>query len=232
MLTMRDHDVQDYAVLDDMDATDVGVLTDDDRACLAEVGQYLATTDAWQRFGVWLLHKHFEPSDGEVFVERLAHSPRGTRTAPMERTPDLQATAIRFDGTHAIGMEFAAPADFGDTAPFNDDDEAVLAGIAELLGASGKLDRFGVRVIRNPLGLNEGEMLHETSDSSNRALHCVAGARGELMTEDTIETNWTWRVVEGETQPIVMQDCTVGCVRVGEGHDINHAHSEDFGGND
>ena len=104
MLTMRDHGVQDYAVLPDMDGTDVGVLNDDDRACLAEVGQYLATTDAWNRFGIWLLHKHFEPSDGEVFVEQLAHSPRGTRTAPIERTADLTATAIRFDDSVDAGV--------------------------------------------------------------------------------------------------------------------------------
>jgi hypothetical protein len=237
MLTMRDHDVEDYTVLRDMDGTDVGVLSDDDRACLAEVGQYLATTDAWQRFGVWLLHKHFEPSDGEVFVEQLAHSPRGTRTAPIERAPDLQATAIRFDGsvgagTHAIGMEFAAPADFGDAAPFDDDDEAILTGIAERLDASGKLDRFGVRLIRNPLGLTEREVLHETSDSSDRTLHCIVSDRDALVAEHTIETTWRWRVIDGESQPTVMQECTVGCVRVGEGHDISHAHSEDFGGND
>src|SRR6476620_5071657 len=116
MLTMRDHGVQDYAELLDMDATDGGVLTDDDRACLTEMGQYLATTDAWQRFGIWLLHKHFEPLEGEVFVERTVDSPRGTLTAPIERTSDLHATAIRFDESveSVIGMEFADPADFGD----------------------------------------------------------------------------------------------------------------------
>jgi hypothetical protein len=237
MLTMRDHGVQDYAVLPDMDGTDVGVLNDDDRDCLAELGQYLATTDAWNRFGIWLLHKHFEPSDGEVFVEQLAHSPRGTRTAPIERTADLTATAIRFDGSvdagvGAIGMEFAAPVDFGDTAPFSEEDEAILAGIAERLEASGKIDRFGVRLIRNPLGLTETEVLHETSDSSDRTLHCIVSDRDALVPENTIETTWRWRVVEGESQPMVMQECTVGCVRIGEGHDINHAHSEDFGGND
>jgi hypothetical protein len=40
-----------------MDATNVGVLGEDDRACLKELGDYLATTDAWHRFAIWLLHK-------------------------------------------------------------------------------------------------------------------------------------------------------------------------------
>src|SRR5690348_3023488 len=118
MLTMRDHSVEDYTVLPDMDATDVGVLGDDDRACLAELGEYLASTDAWQRFAIWLLHKHFDPAPGEVFVEHATRSPRGTRTAPLQRHADLNATALRFDGSTAlVGMEFAAPDDFGDTVP-------------------------------------------------------------------------------------------------------------------
>ena len=62
MLTMRDHDVEDYVALRDMDATDVGVLSEDDRACLDELGHYLVLTDAFERFAIWLLHKHFEPA--------------------------------------------------------------------------------------------------------------------------------------------------------------------------
>jgi hypothetical protein len=237
MLTMRDHRVEDYADLNDMDRTDVGMLTEDDRACLAEVGQYLATTDAWQRFGIWLLHKHFEPSDGEVFVEQLVSAPRGTHTAPKARATELEATAIRLRGSsegevEAVGMEFAGPQDFGDTAPFSEDDEAVLAGIAERLEAVGKLDRFGVRLIRNPLGMAEGEVLHETSDSRDRTLHCTVSQRDALVAEHTVETTWRWRVVEGAAQPMVMQDCTATCIRVGEGHDVAHDHEEDFGGND
>jgi hypothetical protein len=42
VLMMRDHRVEDYALLPDMDGTDVVVLRDDDRARLEELGQYLA----------------------------------------------------------------------------------------------------------------------------------------------------------------------------------------------
>src|ERR1700742_2194266 len=143
MLTMRDHGVEDYAALRDMDATDVGELGEDDRACLEELGQYLVTTDAWQRFGIWLLHKHFEPESGEVFVERSVRAPRGTRTAPLQRAEfgeeGLSTTAIRFDavgsGVEIVGMEFAEPDEFGDTEPLTGDDEPVLGGICERLKA-------------------------------------------------------------------------------------------------
>ncbi|WP_458318505.1 hypothetical protein [Mycolicibacterium brisbanense] len=237
MLIMRDHDVEDYEALRDMDATDVGELRADDQACLDELGQYLVTTDAWQRFGIWLLHKHFLPDPGEVFVEQSVRSPRGTKTSPMNRSAfgQLSATAIRFDDTAAglgvIGMEFAEPDDFGDTEPLSDDDAIVLAGIAERLQAHGKSDRFGVRLIRNPLELTDDEMLHETTDSGDRTMNCTVGERAEVLVQQNVtQTAWKWRVVHGGPETIVMQDCTAGCVRVGEGHDLAHTASgtDDF----
>ena len=237
MLTMRDHGVEDYAALRHMDTTDVGDLSDDDRACLAELGEYLSSTDAWQRFGIWLLHKHFEPKPGEVFVEHSMRSPRRTETAPAMRTafPELNTTAIRFDdptvGFGVVGMEFAEPDDFGDTEPLSDDDEAILTGICERLHAYDKIERFGVRLIRNPLGLSENELLHETCDSSTRTMHCTVGERDVMLANrKTIQTAWKWRVVQDGVHAVVMQDCTAGCVRVGEGHDVAHTASgtDDF----
>ncbi len=86
MLTMRDHGVEDYESLRDMDTTDVGELREDDHACLEELGKYLVDTDASNRFGIWLLHKHFEPAPGEVFVEHTMRAPRKTETSPIERS--------------------------------------------------------------------------------------------------------------------------------------------------
>jgi hypothetical protein len=243
MLTMRDHGVEDYAELRDMDATDVGDLADDDRACLDELGQYLVAAEAWDRFGIWLLHKHFEPVPGEVFVERIIREPRGTETAPLPRSAfgkqGLSTTAIRFDqrvsaGIGVVGMEFAQPGDFGGVSPLSDDDEAVLAGLAQRLQAHGKIDRFGVRLIRDPLAMSEDELLSETSDSARRTLHCAVTERDAMPPATTIETNWRWRVVQGETAPIVMVECTAGCKRVGEGHDISHTNTPEGGdfGND
>ncbi len=240
MLTMRDHGVEDYQTLRHMDTTDVGELSDDDRTCLEELGQYLVSTDAWQRFGIWLLHKHFEPEPGEVFVEHAMQSPRRTQTAPLMRSAfddrGLRPTAIRFDeldtdGVGVVGMEFAEPDDFGDAEPLSDDDETILTGICERLQAYEKIERFGVRLIRNPLGLSEHELLHETCDSSTRTMHCSVGERDVMLADQkTIQTAWKWRVVQDGAHAVVMQDCTAGCVRVGEGHDVAHTASgtDDF----
>jgi hypothetical protein len=232
MLTMRDHDVDDYVALRDMDATDVGVLSEDDRECLAELGQYLVDAGADHRFAVWLLHKHFEPAVGEVFVERALTAARRMETTLEPRAgQELGATALRFDaavqsGVGVIGMEFAEPEDFGCTSPLSQDDATVLAGLAERLRAHGKLERFGVKLIRNPLDLLERELLLETCDSSKRELYCDVSERAELPADATIiETTWRYRLMQGQTKAIVMQDCTAGCVSVPGGHDLGHAHS-------
>jgi hypothetical protein len=236
MLQIRDHGVHDYTELLDMDATDVGVLSEDDRDCLRELGEYLVGTDASQRFAMWLLHKHFEPGVGEVFVERAIREEGKTETTLVDRSgfaeDGLHATGIRFSTEDdselgLIGMEFAEPDDFGGIAPVSTDDETVLAGIAVRLRTRGKLDRFGVKLIRNPLGLTDGELLLETCDSAERMLFCDLSLREAIPADlSVIETTWRWKLVQGQTQPVVMQDCTAGCVSVGEGHDLSHKHSQ------
>ena len=226
MLTMRDHDVEDYVALRDMDATDVGMLSEDDRACLEELGDYLVSTDAFRRFAIWLLHKHFEPAAGEVFVESVVTAPRGIETTLVERcrAQGVNATSMRFDpdissGVGVIGMEFADPTDFGSTLPLRADDETALVGIAERLRAHGKTERFGVRLIRNPLGLAENEALFETCDLAHRTLHCSVGERESICAGTTIETTWQWTPSLTNTGPKVHRFCTAMCQSDGyEGH--------------
>jgi len=231
MLMMRDHDVQDYVALRDMDATDVGLLSEDDRACLGELGQYLISTKAWQRFAIWLLHKHFEPASGEVFVERALDGPRRTETTPVGRPAfsahALSATAVRFDpdvssGVGVVGMEFADPADFGSTSPLSADDAMALAGIADLLHAHGKTERFGVRLIRDPLSLSDCEVLFETCDIEQRTLHCRVAERSGLPAHKIVETTWWWKPGLDKAGPTVMQYCGVVCVPSGDTHSWMH----------
>jgi hypothetical protein len=235
MLTMRDHDVEDYTDLRDMDATDVGVLGDDDRACLKELGQYLVDSDSWQRFAIWLLHKHFEPSDGEIFVESAIDAPRKIETTLVDRSAlgeeALNTTALRFDdavssGVGVIGMEFSQPAHFGATTPLSNDDEDILAGIAQRLQAHDKTDRFGVKLIRDPLGLAPHEVLLETCNTAHRLLSSDVTERSAIRPETFIETVWNYRPVKGEADMIVMQDCNIGCFTAGEGHDLQHGQGE------
>ena len=229
MLTMRDHGVEDYADLRDMDATDVGVLGDDDRACLTELGEYLVGADAWQRFSIWLLHKHFEPADGELFVESAIAEPRGMQTTLISRSDvDLHATAVRFDesvdsGIGVVGMEFSPLADLGPTSPLSAEDEAILAGIEQRLRAHDKTDRFGVKLVRDPLSLAADEVLLETCDFENQILSSDVKRRSAVEQETFIETVWNFRPAPDGADIVVMQDCNIGCFsEPTEGHTLAH----------
>src|ERR1700756_4638764 len=224
MLTMRDHNVEDYAALRDMDTTDVAVLDDADQACLDELGDYLVSTDAWRRFAIWLLHKHFEPDACEVFMEMATTAPRGTLTTLVRHRLawGLEPTSMRFDpdvrcGVGVVGMEFAHPADFGSASSVSLEDEAVLAGIAERLRAHGKTERFGVRLIRNPLGLGENEVLVETCDLAHRTLQCNVDKRDAAGAENYVETSWQWEPSLDKTGPRVNQRCYSMCSPDGTG---------------
>ncbi len=218
MLTLRDHNVEDYTKLRDMDATDVAVLDQADRACLDDLGHYLVSTDSWRRFAIWLLHKHFEPDAGEIFAESVSTAPRGTQTALVRRSAatGLNATSLRLDpdvgaGVGVIGMEFADPADFGSTSSVNPGDEAVLTGIAERLRAHSKIERFGVRLVRDPLGLSESEVLVETCDPAQRTLRCAVDERDGLGTAGNVETTWQWKPDLGKAGPKPHRYCTMQC---------------------
>ncbi len=120
--------------------------------------------------------------------------------------------AVRFDtevtsGVGLVGMEFAEPADFGPTAPIGSDDEAVLAGLAERLRSHRKIDRFGVRLIRNPLGLSDDQVLYETWDRRRRALDCTVVNHADVPTDNTAESTWQIRTVAGENGATVTVWC-------------------------
>ena len=91
--------------------------------------------------------------------------------APVERSGYSE------DGLSATGIRFNAErGDFGSTAPRSAANGTAPASIAERLEAHGEVDRFGVKPIRNPLGIAEQEILLETCDSAPRPMH--SGPRG------------------------------------------------------
>lgn len=73
-------------ILPDID--EVAPLSDADQSCLAEIRAVLAKYGALQRFGVTLLHEHFEITDEEILVETIDVETR-TLTSRPEKIVDL-----------------------------------------------------------------------------------------------------------------------------------------------
>jgi hypothetical protein len=77
-----------------------------------------------------------------------------------------------------------------------------------------------VRLIRNPLGLTENELLVETCDIANRTLRCTVRTRDGISAEDGIETTWRWK----PSGPAVMQWCQMMCGYDGSGNHYAEGH--------
>ncbi|WP_086829611.1 hypothetical protein [Allokutzneria sp. NRRL B-24872] len=93
-------------VLPDID--EVPPLSEADRPCFDELRAVLAKHDALGRFGVALLHEHFEVADDEILVETIDVATR-TLTSRPEKIADLGAytsveTSWRLDDPDTIPM--------------------------------------------------------------------------------------------------------------------------------
>lgn len=66
------------------DIRDTGPLTANDRACLDAIRDVLGQYGCFDRFGVNLLHKHFEMADDEILVEQVDEAGRRLVTKPIK----------------------------------------------------------------------------------------------------------------------------------------------------
>lgn len=62
---------------------DVEPFSEADRDCLAEIKEVLSRHNALTRFGIALLHKHYDLGEGEVLVESTDVPARTQITAPL-----------------------------------------------------------------------------------------------------------------------------------------------------
>lgn len=78
------------------DIHDVKPFSDQDHACLNAVRDVLAQFGCLDRFGVSLLHKHFEMADDEILVEQVDDVARKLVTKPVKvvAVADDLATSI------------------------------------------------------------------------------------------------------------------------------------------
>jgi hypothetical protein len=161
MLTVQPHSSQDYADLPNIDASDVGILSQEDLACLNELGDYLLRSKANERFGATLLHSHFPVRDDETLIEEVTSGAECITLRPSRSAAsNLSAMNLCFEhgGVSAkeirlIGLEFTSARSLCGVPPISDSDTDVLTGFGQILKRHGKSRRFGMRLLYDPLNL-------------------------------------------------------------------------------
>lgn len=203
MLTIRCHNAADYAALPEMDGPAVSSPTEDDRACLDEVGAFLVLNSLHSRFGISLLHQHFGVTDDEVFIEFSNQVTRSVTLRPHRRSVlnERPTTPVNFrfasaSGTTVglVGLEYALQRDVTCIKPVSLEDAPYLAGVYAIMNRHARTDRFGVKLIHDELGLKDDEVLLETCDVENRSLNCSVMNRFDHAVTESIETFWIWNV--------------------------------------
>lgn len=156
MIQLRRPNSRDYVALPDIDLTSAGVLGIDDHVCLAEVGRCLVEERSNERFGVTLLHSHFPVWNDEILVEEAHTDQQSITLRPVSAAcHGPVATSINFEGTGnpfgLVGLEFASEGALAGLHPLGGQDRDVFCRLREILLRHGKIGRFGVRLLHDPL---------------------------------------------------------------------------------
>jgi hypothetical protein len=102
--------------------TEVAPRSEDDEACLADLREVLERHGALSRFGVTLLHQHFEVGTDEVLVESVDEERRMETTSPAPRESQRVAASIetswRLDAPSGVRVcERVCQAPYGPNGP-------------------------------------------------------------------------------------------------------------------
>jgi hypothetical protein len=101
------------------DIDDVRPIDDSDAVCLEEVRLVLAKHGNLDRFGIALLHSHFQVAEDEMMLETTDAEHREHRVRPIKKSfPEQvglepQTTIVRFDDHDAIQYQVCLIVDDG-----------------------------------------------------------------------------------------------------------------------
>jgi hypothetical protein len=232
MIQLRRHSSKDYAALPDIDASNVGRLTADDHTCLDEIGRCLVEGSAHARFGATLLHSHFPVQGTEILVEEAHPDAQLITLCPLaDAPPGLVASSICFDGDMfgLVGLEFTSEDTLAGVHPLGAQDRHVLARVREILCRHGKIARFGLRLLHDPLGLN-GRVLLETCDPASRVLTCQTTIEDDPSFAEAVPTLFQWEAGRADDSLAASQGCMQFCKSIRKcassrsGHKSSNSH--------
>jgi hypothetical protein len=219
MLNIRKHRFEDYARLPNIDAAGVGDLDQSDLACLDEVGDNLVAAGRHERLGLTLLHNHFPVGDDETLVEEIDIVEKVLTLRPKRNSAQrLTATSVCFESTdnqradQLIGLEYAEITVLSGVKPFDATDREIITQIGRIILNHGKIRRFGIRLLHDPLNVADCILL-ETSDVTNRILTSRPMTVDEVALRESIPTVFSWRLLgeHGEADQVITQTCMQMC---------------------
>ena len=214
----------DYAALPDIDTFGVEKVDARDRECLNDIGALLIARGVNDRFGISLLHSHFPLGADELMIQAANEDQRKITLLPTRRPSSGSAAhhainfmfgaALKRDALSLVGSEYVGAKMRLDVCLVSFADESALREIRNSLERHGRLRRFGVGWLHDPLGVRDVEILLETCGKIARTLHCHVAAREGVDIGKFVETAWSWESQASDVAPESMRLCRRQCTRV------------------
>jgi hypothetical protein len=105
-----------------------------------------------------------------------------------------------------------------DVMPLNENDDAVIAELKQVLLKHGAETRFGITLLHDHFPIEEDEVMAEFEDATNRQLLTRPIKATELQNRSFIETQWR---LDTDTSMLI---CMKNCISVGGGHTGSSNH--------
>ncbi|MCI0356448.1 MAG: hypothetical protein L0099_15645 [Acidobacteria bacterium] len=170
---------------------------------LEKLGDVIVHHNLHERYGISLLHKHFELLRDEILLRGIDRNRRVAHIRPVPRhlgtVPYLWRAQIGIGGQwHFFPLEFLeAPSEPDRESSDLSKVDTFLADVAEALARLDLLDVFGIatsNILSIPL--DEDEILVESTDAEKRLLTIQAEHRADLNVSELTETFWTFTPAE------------------------------------
>jgi hypothetical protein len=191
------------------------------RCALKRLALVYCTQKRTRDFGVALLHSHFPVVNNETFLEEIDALREVITVRPVcNARPNVLPTSICFDDIAAcseevkvVGLEYASKDTLEGVTPINELDCGILIRVERILRHLGKMRRFGLRLLHDPLRLNDRVVI-ETCDAINRVLTCTGQTDTDTGVFNSVGTVFCWRQTDAEKEfgePVISQECMKFC---------------------
>ena len=194
----------------------------------SELRDVLKKYGALDRFGITLLHKHFEIADDEIILETTDVKKRTLFMRPVKAADYLNqndssiiSTSLRLvEGDDDVAVQttmWSQKHNVDNRTTISDNDAKCFYELRKVLKEHDALDRYGIALLHRPFEVANDEILFETTDIEERTQIIRPVKTVDLNGMSMLTTSW--KLVEGDV--IATLRCV--CGRDGSGHNGGHS---------
>ncbi len=207
-----------------LDIDDVSPYSEEDVKVIAQLGKVLIAHNMHQRFGISLIHKHYDLKENEIVLETTSEQNAkefSMSVASFDNQSDVLPSMWRFvaGNTKIEATQWMKCSDkMREQYSLMDEDLLVLLALRTSMMELGCMDRFGVSLLHRVLPLANSEFLMEGTDVDNRSQIMELLPMAELDEGQSIETLWS---MSGDNTMHMSMGCRFYC-HYDSGHRQRH----------